>query len=58
MLFEGDLVNQFLAPLEGSGLGVVDLDEVIDGLADLTRVGEAVPAVPTDIPLIESGVHM
>ena len=34
-------MHRFLAPLEGSGLGVVDLDEVIDGLADLTRVGEA-----------------
>ena len=41
MLFEGDLVHRFLALLEGGGLGVVDLDESIDGLADLTRVGEA-----------------
>ncbi len=41
MLFEGDLVHRFLAPLEGSGLGIVNLDESIDGLADLTRVGEA-----------------
>lgn len=34
-------MNRFLAPLEGSGREVVHLDEVIDGLAELTRVGEA-----------------
>ncbi len=41
MLFEGDLVRRFLAPLEGSGLGVVDLDKSIDGLAESDAGGEA-----------------
>ncbi len=40
LLFEGDLVHRFVAPLEESGLRVVDLDE-IGGLADLTQVCEA-----------------
>ena len=30
MLFEGDLVHRFLAPLEASSLAVVDFDESID----------------------------
>lgn len=30
MLFEGDLVHRFLAPFEGSALGVVNLDESIE----------------------------
>lgn len=34
-------MHRVLLPLEGSGLGVVGLDELIDGLADLPSMGEA-----------------
>ena len=34
-------MNGVFGPLEGSGVGVVDLDEVVDGVTDLVGVGEA-----------------